>query len=75
VFRLREKGMKSLRGQRRGDLLCKVVVETPVNLNSDQKELLQKFADSLGEEYESKHSPKSKSWFNGVKDYAKGFFD
>ena len=75
VFRLREKGMKSLRGQRRGDLLCKVVVETPVNLNSDQKELLQKFADSLGEEYESKHSPKSKSWFNGVKDYAKGFFE
>ncbi len=75
VFRLREKGMKSLRGQRRGDLLCKVVVETPVKLNSEQKELLQKFAKSLGEEYESKHSPKSKSWFDGVKDYAKGLFD
>jgi len=75
VFRLREKGMKSLRGQRRGDLLCKVVVETPVKLNSEQKELLEKFAKSLGEEYENKHSPKSKSWFDGVKDYAKGLFD
>lgn len=75
VFRLRERGMKSLRGQRRGDLLCKVVVETPVNLNSEQKDLLQKFADSLGEAYESKHSPKSKTWFDNVKDYAKKFFD
>ncbi|MDE5018452.1 molecular chaperone DnaJ, partial [Francisella tularensis subsp. holarctica] len=38
VFSLREKGMKSLRGNRRGDLLCKVVVETPVNLSAEQKE-------------------------------------
>ncbi|MED7820315.1 MULTISPECIES: molecular chaperone DnaJ [unclassified Francisella] len=75
VFRLREKGMKSLRGHRRGDLLCKVVVETPVNLNAEQKELLEKFADSLGEDYQSKHSPKSKSWFDNVKDYAKSFFE
>ncbi|ASG67522.1 chaperone protein DnaJ [Francisella halioticida] len=75
VFRLREKGMKSLRGHRRGDLLCKVVVETPINLNAEQKELLGKFADSLGEDYQSKHSPKSKSWFDNVKDYAKSFFE
>lgn len=75
VFRLREKGMKSLRGQRRGDLLCKVVVETPVNLSSEQKDLLQKFADSLGEDYQSKHSPKSKGWFDNVRDYAKKFFE
>lgn len=75
IFRLREKGMKSLRGHRRGDLLCKVVVETPVNLNVEQKELLQKFADSLGEDYQSKHSPKSKSWFDNVKDYAKKIFE
>lgn len=75
VFRLREKGMKSLRGHRRGDLLCKVVVETPVNLNSEQKDLLKKFAESLGEDYQNKHSPKSKSWFDNVKDYAKKFFE
>ncbi|RUS68729.1 hypothetical protein EGW08_023506, partial [Elysia chlorotica] len=29
VFRIRDRGMKSLRGHRRGDLLCKVVLETP----------------------------------------------
>lgn len=75
VFRLRERGMKSLRGHRRGDLLCKVVVETPVNLNAEQKDLLQRFADSLGEDYQSKHAPKSKSWFDNVKDYAKKIFE
>lgn len=75
VFRLREKGMKSLRGQRRGDLLCKVVVETPVKLSAQQKELLEVFAKSLGEDSQNKHSPKSKSWFDGVRDYAKGLFD
>ncbi|GAB4224357.1 MAG: molecular chaperone DnaJ [Francisella sp.] len=75
VFRIREKGMKSLRGHRRGDLLCRVVIETPVNLNAEQKDLLQKFADSLGEDYESKHAPKSKTWFDNVKDYAKKFFE
>ena len=75
VFRVRDRGMKSLRGHRRGDLLCKVVVETPVNLNAEQKVHLQNFADSLGEEYESKHSPKSKTWFDNMKDYAKKFFE
>ncbi|AEI35972.1 molecular chaperone DnaJ [Francisella salina] len=75
VFRLREKGMKSLRGQRRGDLLCKVVVETPIHLNAEQKELLEKFANSLGEDYQNKHSPKSKTWFDNVKGYAKKFFE
>ena len=75
VFRLREKGMKSLRGQRRGDLLCKVVVETPVKLSAEQRDLLEAFAKSLGEDSQNKHSPKSKSWFDGVKDYAKGLFD
>ena len=75
VFRLREKGMKSLRGQRRGDLLCKVVVETPVKLNAEQRKLLEAFAKSLGEDTQHKHSPKSKSWFDSVKDYARGLFD
>ena len=75
IFRLRDRGMKSLHGHSRGDLLCKVVVETPVNLNSKQKELLNKFAESLGQDYQSKHAPKSKSWLDNVKDYAKRIFE
>ena len=68
VFRLRSKGMKSLRGHAQGDLLCKVVVETPVNLSREQKELLTKLQDSL-ESAKTNHSPRSTSWFAGVKKF------
>ena len=47
VFRLREKGIKPVRGGATGDLFCRVVVETPVDLSSEQKELLRKFEASL----------------------------
>ncbi|PWY55133.1 molecular chaperone DnaJ [Legionella qingyii] len=68
VFRLRGKGMKSVRGHGQGDLLCKVVVETPVNLSREQKELLTKFQESL-ENAKGNHSPRSNSWFAGVKKF------
>ena len=67
-FRLRGKGMKSVRGYATGDLLCKVVVETPVNLSREQKELLTKLQDSL-ELKKSTHSPRSSTWFDGVKKF------
>ena len=41
VFRLRGKGIKGVRSSTHGDLLCHVVVETPVNLTARQKELLR----------------------------------
>lgn len=68
VFRLRGKGMKSVRGHGQGDLLCKVVLETPVNLSKEQKELLTQFQDSL-EQAKADHSPRSNSWFDGVKKF------
>ncbi len=68
VFRLRGKGMKSVRGHGQGDLLCKVVVETPVNLSREQKELLTSLHESL-ENAKSNHSPRSSSWFAGVKKF------
>ena len=43
LFRLRGKGVKSVRSGRTGDLLCHVVVETPVKLTREQRELLQQF--------------------------------
>src|SRR5690606_11458896 len=42
-FRLRGKGVKSVRSQVTGDMLCHIVVETPVNLTREQKELLRQF--------------------------------
>lgn len=65
-FRLRGKGVKSVRSGRTGDLFCHVVIETPVNLTKEQKDLLHKF-DGLIKEGGDKHTPKSKNWFEGVK--------
>src|SRR5690606_39839585 len=36
LFRLRGKGVRSVRSRAEGDLYCKVVVETPVNLTAEQ---------------------------------------
>jgi molecular chaperone DnaJ len=52
VFRLRGKGIQSLRGSGRGDQFVTVVVQTPTNLTSEQKELLCKFGESMGESHE-----------------------
>ena len=66
VFRLRDKGVKPVRGGARGDLFCRVVVETPVKLNSEQRELLRKFEESLQKDA-GKHAPRGESFFDGVK--------
>jgi len=71
LFRLRGKGVRSVRSGRVGDLLCKIVVETPVNLTREQKDLLKQFSDSL-EKGGVKHSPQSKTWFDGVKKFFEG---
>lgn len=68
VFRLRGKGIKSVRGYAAGDLLCKVVVETPVHLSKEQKELLTQLESSI-ESSKKTHSPRSSSWFDGVKKF------
>ncbi len=68
VFRMRGKGIKSVHGGETGDLLCRVVVETPVNLNRKQKELLAQFESSM-QEGGVKHSPRSSTWFDGVKKF------
>jgi molecular chaperone DnaJ len=66
VFRLREKGIKPVRGGATGDLFCRVVVETPVHLTREQKDLLQKFEDSLQNDGK-RHHPREETWLDGVK--------
>lgn len=67
-FRLRGKGVKAIRGHSQGDLLCKVIVETPVNLTSKQKELLTEL-DSTLQNNQHQNSPKAHKWFDGVKKF------
>jgi molecular chaperone DnaJ len=71
LFRLRDKGVKSVRSRAPGDLYCKAVVETPVNLTPEQRELLEKFETTFVGEGARKHSPRSSTFLDGVK----GFFD
>ncbi len=68
LFRLRNKGVSPVRGGPAGDLLCRVVVETPVNLTKRQKELLKELQESLDEEG-NQQSPRKTSWFEGVKNF------
>ena len=58
-FTLKGKGVPDINSKRRGDLIITVLVETPKNLNSEQKKLLRQFADSLGE----KNSARKKGVF------------
>lgn len=67
VFRIKGMGVPSVRGHGSGDLMCKVQVETPVNLTAKQKELLKQFEKTLSAD--NKHNPRSNSWFNKVKHF------
>ena len=66
VFRLRGKGVTTVRDPRVGDLFAKVVVETPVNLTSEQKAMLEKFEASISSGGD-KHSPRADGWLETVK--------
>lgn len=47
IFRARGKGASSVRSKGRGDLLCRVIVEVPTNLNAEQKQNLKSLKESL----------------------------
>jgi molecular chaperone DnaJ len=68
MFRLRGKGVKSVRSAITGDLMCKVVLETPVNLSGDQSDLLRQLEEKMGKS-SKKHSPKETGFFDGVKKF------
>jgi len=71
LFRLRGKGVRSVRSRAEGDLYCRIVVETPVNLTAEQRKLLEQFEATFVGEEARKHSPKSATFLDGVK----GFWD
>ncbi len=68
VFRLRGKGIKGVRSHAHGDLLCHVVIETPVNLTERQKELLREF-EAVTQSDRERHNPRAKSWMDKVKEF------
>jgi molecular chaperone DnaJ len=63
VLRVKGEGSPNVHGRGRGDMLVKVSVETPVNLNDKQKELLRQF----GELEKEQNSPRKRSFFDKIK--------
>ncbi len=60
ALRLRGKGVRSVRNSSLGDMICTLAVETPVNLNEGQRQILEDLEASLtGNEV---HSPRADSW-------------
>ncbi len=64
IFTLKNKGITEIHGTRRGNLVFRVIVEVPKNLNSKQKELLKAFADSCGE----KNNVQKKNFLDKIKE-------
>jgi molecular chaperone DnaJ len=71
MFRMRGKGVKPVRGGAVGDLMCRVLVETPVKLTAEQEDLLRQLDASM-KMGGGKHSPQSTSWVDGVKKFFEG---
>jgi len=68
MFRLRNKGIKGVRSSSHGDLICHVMVETPVNLTARQRELLAEL-ESINQAGGGRHNPRAKSWMDKVREF------
>jgi molecular chaperone DnaJ len=68
MFRLRNKGIKGVRSASHGDLICHVMVETPVNLTARQRELLTEL-EQINQTGAGRHNPRAKSWMDKVKEF------
>ena len=71
VLRLRGKGIKGVRASHAGDLLCEMVVETPVKLTERQKELLREL-EEINRRDGDRHNPRAKSFMDKVRDFFAG---
>jgi molecular chaperone DnaJ len=71
VFRLRGKGIKGVRSSTHGDLMCHVVIETPVRLTERQRELLREL-EEINHKDGNRHNPRAKSFMEKVRDFFAG---
>lgn len=67
LMKLTGEGIKSLRGNYKGDLFVRLVIETPTDLSKHQLDLLKQFEESL----EEKNYPKRKKIVDKIKDLFK----
>jgi molecular chaperone DnaJ len=67
-FRLKEQGMSVLNSSTKGDMYIEIFVETPVNLNGKQKDMMKELDKDLSGKDGKKHSPESSGFLNRMKD-------
>ena len=67
-FRLKEQGMSVLNSSQKGDMYIEIFVETPVNLNTKQKDMFKSLDKDLSGKDGKKHSPESSGFFDRMKD-------
>lgn len=67
TLRVKGKGVKTVRSSTIGDLLCRILIETPIDLNKRQQELLEEFEKSL--QKEPKQTPKVAGWLQRIKSF------
>lgn len=65
VFKLRGKGMPHLRGSGQGQLLVRAVVEVPTKLTSEQRQKLEEFAQSCGDQ----NAPMTRGFLERAKEF------
>ena len=65
TFRLKGRGIRDVQGHGQGDLLVRVTVEVPTNLNATQRQKLEEFAKSCGTDV----NPRSRSFFERARDF------
>jgi molecular chaperone DnaJ len=66
-LRLKSKGMNIMRSEQRGDMFVEIFVETPVNLDKKQTDIMKQLDESL-EKAGRKNTPQSEGFFSKVKD-------
>lgn len=65
VLRVKGEGVSAIQSSKTGDLLCKIVVETPINLSQSQKDLIRDFSKTCT----VNHHPESKSFMDKIKSF------
>lgn len=73
LLKVRGKGVTTVRSNMQGDLICRIIVETPTNLSHEQKSLLAQFAKTLHKDNGA--SAKKKGFFDKLRDDVKDLFE
>lgn len=71
LLRVRGKGVTTVRNRMQGDLICRIIVQTPTNLSSEQRDILRQFQATLSDD----NASKKKGFFDQIKDDVKDLFN